>query len=115
MDEVLPEVRFDMCQAASLLQSMFDFYRFAAGGGEPLQIRASACGDGVTVSFAAVSDRIDGPSFYRLLDPRPCPDFDGLDIPAGSVRRLIEANGGSLRLDAAPDGLLAAEVFFPAA
>jgi light-regulated signal transduction histidine kinase (bacteriophytochrome) len=115
LDETLPEILFDEAQARAALQNLLDFFRVIAQTDDPVRIQVEAAPSGAIIRVSAASGRIDVNTFYRLLDPRRLCHPDDGDLPVGSVRQLMEVNGGSLRLSSAPEGRLTAEMFFPAA
>lgn len=95
-----------------LLSKSLEFFREVAECREPIELSTLATPPGfVTIDFQVEIDT-DPVPLCRLLDPTPCGDSE--DVPAGSLRKLTEANGGAFQLTSEEEGRLALRLRFPA-
>jgi signal transduction histidine kinase len=99
----------DETHLAALLTRTLAFYREVAECCEPIELATSALLGHAKVTVAAEVDSDTG-ALRRLLDPTP---RSSESLPAGSLRKLVEANGGTLRVIAEEDGRLVLQMQFP--
>jgi hypothetical protein len=105
-------VLLDLRHAEYLIATLLAFFRHVAQSTEPVTIRTSESRGFLTLAIDTVSAQGDPNTLRRLLDPHRFSDDDE-DLPLGSLRRTIEANGGSFHVDAQNNGFLRVEMEFP--
>jgi signal transduction histidine kinase len=107
-------VSIDLAHAEYLVTTLLDFFRHVAQSSEPVTLRTSESRGFLTLTVETLSAQGDPYTLRRLLDPHRSTDDGDRALPLGSVRRIVEANGGIFRLDAQDSGLLRVEMEFPA-
>lgn len=116
----LPRVMGDATLLVALMQNLLsNAIKFSAGDGRPprVAVRAEPISSGWRIS---VDD--DGPGVpaqerarvFDLLERAGRPDVEGLGIGLSTCRRIVEAHGGRIGIDASPSGGASVSFVLPA-
>ena len=108
-------VEVDPAQAAHMLRNLLDYFRRISPGTETVELATSATEfeAGLTIRLTAFDD--DADELESLLELEHPHLGSGSGLAMASVRRIVDANGGSIRAQAHPAGGVLLSVTFPLA
>jgi signal transduction histidine kinase len=105
-------ISIDPRHAEYFIATLLDFFRHVAQSTEPVTLRTSESRGFLTLAIDTPCAQGDPSTLRRLLDPHRFSGDGDEDLPLGSLRRTIEANGGTFRIDAQENGFLRVEIEF---
>jgi light-regulated signal transduction histidine kinase (bacteriophytochrome) len=111
----LPRVLVDPSHLRDMLVTTVEFFRHFARSTESIEF-VTRRGEGlVELSISSVAEEHNGHLLHRLLDPMAEDEDDDKPLAMGSLRRMVQANGGQFHMDLSPESVLRVDLrFLPA-
>jgi len=108
-------VEVDAAQAVHMVHNLLGYFRRISPGAEPVELATSATEfeAGLTIRLTAFDGADD--ELESLLELEHPHLGSGSGLAMASVRRIIDANGGSIRAQAQPAGGILLSITFPLA
>jgi signal transduction histidine kinase len=108
-------VWIDAAQAAHMAQSLLNYFRQVLPATDPIEISVSAAGGEARVAFRTASSACTPEQLLSLLQPDRPRLGSGSGLAMASVRRIVDAHGGRIEVEAWPPAGVQLEIIFPLA
>ena len=108
----VPPVLLDPHHGCYLIGAVIDFFRHVARCADCITFSTRSSDGMPSLYISAETAQPDPQYLRRMLDPQAEVGEEERQIPMGSLRRTLEANGGQFGVDIATDGRLTVEMRF---